>query len=355
MKSSWLFRLLAVVFGIAVFSFFWTLSHQQAGALPMVVTSTPKRLPTLTETPSRTLTKTRTPTKTNTPTKSRTPTKTFTPTQTPTKTATLTPTVSPIIFAVIGDFGLDGTAEAAVAALVKSWNPGFIITTGDNNYPAGETSTIDQNIGKHYHDYISPYTGSYGAGSPSGNRFFPALGNHDWKSTTGANPYLAYFSLPGNERYYDFVRGPVHFFVIDSDASEPDGIISTSVQANWLKAGLAAAKERWKIVYMHHPPYSSSSTHGSTVALQWDFKGWGAHLVLAGHDHTYERLSVNGLTYIVNGLGGANIYPFGTPIAGSLVQYNAQNGAMWVRASATDLVIKFIGVNGTIADTFTLP
>src|SRR5688572_15104008 len=125
-------------------------------------------------------------------------------------------------FAVIGDFGHAGPVEQAVADVVKSWNPDFILTVGDNNYPDGEASTIDENVGQYYHEYIGNYEGSYGPGAAT-NRFFPILGNHDWRAD-GAQPFLDYFTLPGNERYYDFVRGPVHFFALDSDPSEPDGI-----------------------------------------------------------------------------------------------------------------------------------
>ncbi|MBZ0159711.1 MAG: metallophosphoesterase, partial [bacterium] len=110
-------------------------------------------------------------------------------------------------FAVIGDYGFAGQPEADVANLVKSWNPDFIITVGDNNYPSGAVSTIDNNIGQYYHDFISPYLGLWGPGATI-NRFFPSLGNHDW-ATTGAQPYLDYFTLPNNERYYDVVWGPV--------------------------------------------------------------------------------------------------------------------------------------------------
>ena len=172
-------------------------------------------------------------------------------------------------FAVIGDYGYAyvGTTEADVATEIKSWNPDFIITLGDNNYNNGASSTIDANIGQYYHGYIFPYTGSYGVGATS-NQFFPCLGNHDW-NTAGAVPYLNYFTLPGNERYYEFSRGNVHFFSIDSDPSEPSGTSSTSTQANWLHTALAAATETWKIVYFHHPPYSSGSTHGSTIGMRW--------------------------------------------------------------------------------------
>ena len=78
-----------------------------------------------------------------------------------------------IRFAVIGDFGDAGSDEEAVASLVDSWNVDFIITVGDNNYPDGEASTIDENIGQYYHKYIHPYVGSYGEGSEV-NRFFPS-------------------------------------------------------------------------------------------------------------------------------------------------------------------------------------
>ena len=87
------------------------------------------------------------------------------------------PTVFCQNFAVIGDYGLDGENEAKVANLVKGWNPDFIITTGDNNYPYGAAETIDQNIGKYFSDYIYPYSGSYGEGAEE-NKFFPAIGNH---------------------------------------------------------------------------------------------------------------------------------------------------------------------------------
>src|SRR6266446_10588552 len=123
-------------------------------------------------------------------------------------------------FAVIGDYGLAGPNEQAVANLVKSWNPDFIITTGDNNYPNGEASTIDTNIGQFFHEFIYPYVGTYGAGATS-NRFFPCIGNHEWPfGVSYLAPYLAYFALPNNERYYSFRAGPAEFFATVSDQQE---------------------------------------------------------------------------------------------------------------------------------------
>ncbi len=259
---------------------------------------------------------------------------------------------STVRFAAIGDFGLAGANEQAVANLVQSWQPDFIITLGDNNYPHGEADTIDNNIGQYYHNYIYPYVGNYGNGADI-NRFFPSLGNHDW-GTDNVQAHLDYFTLPGNERYYDFIWGPIHFFVIDSDGREPDGITDGSVQKNWLQTVLPASTSPWKIVYFHHPPYSSGP-HGSLELMRWPFQEWGADAVLSGHEHYYERLSANGLPYFINGLGGTtNIYEFEEIIPESVVQYNGMHGAMQIEASLTTMTFQFINVNNEVIDTLVL-
>jgi hypothetical protein len=278
------------------------------------------------------------------------PPTTHTSTLTPAPTATITP--EPLIhFAVIGDYGSGEVAAADVASLVHSWRVDFIITTGDNNYPNGEAETIDWNIGQFYQAYIADYKGAFGPGADR-NRFFPTLGNHDW-TTDQAQPYLDYFTLPGNERYYDFTWGPVHFFALNSDSREPDGMNRSSIQAAWLQERLASSTSPWKVVYMHHAPYSSGSS-GPTDWAQWPFKEWGADAVLAGHDHIYERLLVDGLVYFVNGVGGGAIYGFDEIADGSLFRYNDDYGAMLVEASSTRMSFQFINRSGEVIDSHTL-
>lgn len=285
------------------------------------------------------------------------------PTPSPSLTAEVTETVSPtpssttptetpipvIRFAVIGDYGTGAQPEADVSAMVKRWNPEFVITTGDNNYPSGSAETIDENVGQFYHELIDPYNGEYGDGADT-NRFFPSMGNHDWDSQS-AQPYLNYFTLPGNERYYEFTWGFLHFFALDSDSREPDGVGRSSIQASWLQERLDASDEPWNIVYFHHAPYSSA-VHGSTDWMQWPFAEWGADLVMAGHDHTYERIKKDGIFYLVNGLGGGPIYPFGVPVEGSLVRYNDDFGALMVEASQVSLMILFVNRSGETIDIF---
>lgn len=260
----------------------------------------------------------------------------------------------PNTFAIIGDYGSNYSQEGSVANLVKSWNPGFIITAGDNNYPDGASSTIDVNIGKYYHNYIYPYTGSYGTGSDI-NRFFPCLGNHDVTTSSGG-PYFQYFALPNNERYYDFIKGNIHFFVINSNSSEPSGNSASSVQATWLKNKLAASTSVWNIVYFHHSPYCSDAVHGSTSVMQWPFKSWGADLVVSSHSHVYERILKDNFTYIVNGLGGHSKYTFkSTPVSGSQIRYNANYGAIKVSVTTDALYFRFYNISNNLIDTYILP
>ena len=270
--------------------------------------------------------------------------------------------MSAATFAIIGDYGADNGDELAVANLVKSQNPDFIVTVGDNTYGS---RTQDNAIGKYYSDYIGNYKGGFGTGSET-NRFFPALGNHDWSDGGGIDGYLDYFTLPeassGTERYYDFVQGPVHFFVLDSDGREPDGRTADSDQARWLEAGLKSSDTPWQIVVMHHPPYSSGG-HGPQTALRWPYEEWGADAVLSGHEHSYERLikddNGDGVTipYFVNGIGGAGISSFGSTIdPDSALRYRADHGSMLVKANDSTLTFELwsIADGGSLIDTYSV-
>ena len=272
-------------------------------------------------------------------------------------------------FAVIGDYGMDDANEAAVANLVASWSPAFVIATGDDYYsPAGGTGTgkYDESTGAYYCNFLKDIS-TTGSRCPVGlaavNAFFPSMGNHDYSDATPApDTYLTYFTLPGvgftntsgNERYYDFVEGPIHFFVLNSNSQEPGGTSSTSTQGQWLQAQLAASTSPWNIVYDHHPPYSSDSSHGSSTYMQWPFAAWGADVVISGHAHTYERILANGIVYFVNGIGGAAKYAKGTTVAGSQFFWGSANpgwGAQKVTATDTTLDFEFYTTDGTLRDT----
>ena len=272
-----------------------------------------------------------------------------------------------ITFAVIGDYGKEGDPLFLVSKMIDGWNPDFIITLGDNNYPDGKLSTINKNLGQYFCDYI------YNPDAPEGhvcsgrahndklNRFFPSIGNHDYNSTDDIIPYLNYFSLPGVEEYYDFQWGPVHFFALNS-GRQGDSECCTSKQSTWLKETMENSERQFKIVYFHHAPYSPSN-HGNNEAMQWDFKSWGASAVMSGHDHVYSRIHTSNqqdFAYFVNGLGGSSMYNCDSnPLDEAFFDvfcYQENYGAMLVKANEDQIKFQFFQIDdeNTPVDEFIL-
>lgn len=269
----------------------------------------------------------------------------------------------PIVVAAFGDYGSGDDNERAVATLIKSWNPSGVVTLGDNNYPDENGGlTYDQAVGAFYRKFMYPYPGSEplwaGESDAVANMFWPAIGNHDVDYFAN---YLAYFSglTPSNDRFYDIVIGPIHFFILndgintaEDPTTETAGNDALSVQASWFRTRVAQSVSPWKVAVVHHPPYASPYAHPPTEVLRWVN---GVDLVLSGHEHHYERLSVDDQTYLIAGAGGATLVPFGGTIAdGSQVRYDEEFGALKLTGTCAKLIVEFINVSGVAIDTVTL-
>jgi tartrate-resistant acid phosphatase type 5 len=278
-------------------------------------------------------------------------------------------------FAIIGDMGVRSAGQLYVANQFKRWKPDFVVALGDIAYNGDSTTSYDSKVGRYYWEYLHPYTGQYTQSvgvtvTPAGfNRFWPVPGNHDWDLSNGLAFYRAFFALPGNERYYTVTLGSVALFMLDSDNDPQPGNRAglaldnqgpTSAQALWLKEALAASTAPWKLVVFHHPPYTSAP-RGPSTWMHWPFKDWGAHMVLSGHEHMYERLEVDGLPYVVNGAGGAPLTPILSPVNGSILRGVGHHGAQRVLANRDGITFAFVSTEGTdtdtddkVLDTFTL-
>jgi predicted phosphodiesterase len=238
--------------------------------------------------------------------------------------------------AVIGDYGAGSDAQREVADLVASARPRAVVSVGDNVYDdRGYPSLVG--------DYYGPWVAS--------EDLIPAAGNHDHEE--GIAAFDEYFSYLDGRHVYSAGRAGMRFFVLDSTTAL-DSPASMKGQRDWLKRSLLASRARWKVVVLHHAPYSSSDSHGSTAEFQWPFAGWGADLVLSGHDHLYERIVTDGTTYVVDGSGGKDLYGFGDAVAGSTIRYNDDFGALFLTASDRALVGEFWSVGGVRVDGFTL-
>jgi hypothetical protein len=145
----------------------------------------------------------------------------------------------------------------------------------------------------------------------------------------------------------------VHFFILDSDQREPDGTSPGSKQGQWLKGKLAGSSSPFNVVLFHHSPFSSGS-EGSSDWMQWPFADWGADVVLAGHSHEYERLSFEGIPYVVNGAGGKPLPFSNDPIDGSIVRDASDAGALLIQANDYAMTLQYQRRDGKVVDTLTI-
>jgi len=137
-----------------------------------------------------------------------------------------------------------------------------------------------------------------------------ALGNHEY-GTGDAAAAITYFGLP-TRGYYLYRLGSWQVIVLNSNCRHAGGCETGSPQQRWLAAELAKTKVRCTLAYWHHPRFSSG-LHGSheTIAPLWrTLAAGGADVVLAGHDHHYERFApIDGIRSFVVGTGGRSHYP----------------------------------------------
>jgi len=233
-------------------------------------------------------------------------------------------------FAVIGDYGDVGLALDNVSSMVNNWRPDFVLTLGDNDYEDDYTKSV------------LPYFDNFISDNCEHNQFFPTFGNHDWYGTHGYDDVF-----PCISEYYRFSKANIDFFTINSDSL-------TSSQKRWLEDELKHSNAEWKIVFIHHTPYSSGR-HGNNSQMQLDYADWGADIVLAAHDHIYERIERDGIYYFVNGLGGRSPYDFDNCcVEGSKFRYNDNNGAMRIDVNGGSMRIRFIDQTNTTIDDVTL-
>ena len=195
-------------------------------------------------------------------------------------------------FAVLGDFGTGDRDQYQLAEQMAKLRERFpfelVVTVGDNLYGGNGARDFERKFEIPYKPLLAADV-----------KFYASLGNHDAPVQTKYAP----FNMDG-QRYYTFKapRQDVRFFALDSTYLDP-------AQVAWIEKELQSSSEDWKIPYFHHPLYSSADRHGSDLgrrrSLEPLFIKYGVSVVLAGHDHVYERTKPqNGIVHFVTGSGG---------------------------------------------------
>lgn len=195
--------------------------------------------------------------------------------------------------AVAGDTGTGDAAErATVSSMVTQGRTvpyDALVLLGDLVYEDGKAALTQSRVAKPFAPLLK-----------DGATLVPVLGNHDVRS--GQQEQILH-SLGRQHPWYAQRIGPLRILVLDSNrVDDPD-------QNRWLRAMLERRQPAgtWTVAAMHHPAYSAGS-HGSDLKVRnaWAplFSQAGVRLVLAGHDHDYQRSTPeNGVTYVVSGAG----------------------------------------------------
>jgi acid phosphatase type 7 len=219
----------------------------------------------------------------------------------------------PVLLAA-GDIAeCDRAGDEATAEILDEYPAATIATLGDNAYPEG---TLQQ--------FVECYHPSWGRHK---ERTRPAVGNHD-HSTKDAAGYFEYFGEAGGEfdrYYYSYDLGAWHVVVLNSDCWRVDGCEPDDPQGQWLQEDLAASPGQCTLAYWHRPPFSSGR-YGEPKDVErvrplWELiYDMGVDVLLAGHEHSYERFAPmndagerddeRGVRLFVVGTGGGNLRNF---------------------------------------------
>lgn len=180
------------------------------------------------------------------------------------------------------------------------------------------------------------------------------MGNHDYGNGDGdASAARSIFGLPA-DGWYSYRLGSWRVVVLNSNCAKVGGCEIGSRQWRWLQMELLRARAACVLAYWHHPRFSSGQ-HGSDRALTalWNLlAGARADVVVAGHDHDYERFApIDGIRSFVVGTGGRGLRPFGAPVKGSAVRQAEVYGALQLTLGRGGYSWRFLGSSsGRFAD-----
>lgn len=253
--------------------------------------------------------------------------------------------IAGVVLVGAGDIALCGSAATEATARLLDRLPGVVFTVGDNAYPSGRAND--------FRDCYDPSWGRHKA------RTRPSPGNHEYESP-GALPYFNYFGAnagPSGLGYYRYRLGEWQIYSLNSNAPMDTG----SSQLQWLRGELATNPSTCALAYWHHPLFSSGP-HGDNAATRPLWRALydsDADVVISGHDHFYERFSLQdpdgrpdparGIRAFIVGTGGAELNSPASVHRNSDVRWSI-NGVLELVLGANSYTWRFLSETGAVAD-----
>ncbi len=248
----------------------------------------------------------------------------------PIRVRTLRKEMWPLLVGVFGDSGFGDSITYELAERMAAYDLDFVLHTGDIVYNVSDNKSVQEAFALKYFQPLSPILKQF--------PIYPVPGNHEYYEDAEFQDrpyYFHVFPLLSDFQIGDFEGGehrkwyalelePIQILMLDTQLFwRGEG---RAAQTAWLLERLNDDRFQATIPIFHVPPFTSGrhQNDGRFVQTDWLplFEDSLVPLVISGHDHNYERLILNDITYIVTGGGSIVLYPMGIPVPHS--QYFAQ-------------------------------
>jgi Calcineurin-like phosphoesterase len=308
----------------------------------------------------------------------------------------------PFSFALLSDAHITAQRDerlqilTEISAAIDKRNPEFVAMLGDN------IQTFTSHGGPMEDKAYGPYLYRryrYGLGDlPANVPSFFVMGN--WEGENGWHPKemrtwarqarMAYIPNPlpdtypqgggDNGDYYAFSWGDLLCIVLNvTGYTETNHAIGSKVgahddwtlgtgQKSWLLNTLKVAKERLKVIFIHHTvgggsPDDLNARYGrgggraalvgeQAVLHQW-MRDYKVQALFYGHDHVMTDMPVDGIHYVCVGSAGAP-WKFTTQETGYR-KYWTDYGYTWVDVDETGMAVSFVAADSTVLHQYLIP
>ena len=237
--------------------------------------------------------------------------------------------------------------QVATANLTERIDPKAVLALGDLQYEEGKLWAFNNSYDKSWGD-LKRIT-------------YPTPGNHEYR-TAGAAGYYDYFSgrTPSSPGYYAFDLGRWRAYSVNGNCNE----IDCDKQAAWLRNDLEDNPTRCALIETHYPRYSTGE-HGDNGFMRRFHRIALRHrvdLMLAGHDHHYERFKrmnhtgdvvKRGVMQFVSGGGGKSHYAADGTATGSEHVEDDTFGVLRLVLRPDSFRYGFRGIDGSRQDNGT--
>lgn len=263
---------------------------------------------------------------------------------------------------VIGDSGYGQEVTREMAEAAADLLPDATIHTGDLVYQGGQEGSAAAAYGEKFYWALAPLLRS--------GPIYPVLGNHELDSPVRAAGIPYYYTsfpalselccgddaAPDRREWYSVSWGAWQFLFLNSQAFFGHG--DRAAQDAWLDRRLEDAEFAFTVPVMHVAAFSAGAHIGDGAPLRssWHprFAAAGVPFVLSGHDHNFQRIVVDGVTYVVSGGGSGVLYRRTRDLAEGAA-FEARSHFLVVDLTAEGATVKALASDGSLIEAFAVP